>query len=116
MRDLEQGRNRFSRQVELNTSEVECGICTDKFGVREAIRFLPCQHGWYCIECVQNSVQAKMAEGKSIGHIHCLECKEPLSEALLRALLPRKQLERLHKQSVDAALGSCGEMKACPTP
>jgi len=116
IRDLEEGNNNFKCQVEMNRSPVDCLICTDQVQVREALRFQPCHHGWYCVPCIQQTVDAKIAEGATVGTITCLECKQALSEALLRALLTNKQLERLHRQSLEYAVSSCSELRPCPTP
>lgn len=110
IRDLEHG------QVELNSREEECSICTERVGVREAIRLRPCLHGWYCVTCFQRAVDAKMADGATLQAIGCPECRRSISEALLRALLTKKQMEKLHRQDLEAAVASCATLRPCPTP
>merc|ERR1712224_789366 len=61
-------------------------------------------------------VDAKIAEGATIDAIHCPECRQSLSEALLRSLLSTSQMERLHRQSLESAVSSCDTLRPCPTP
>lgn len=116
LRDLEQGSNNFRCQVELNSCAVECVICAEEVAVREAVRLMPCRHGWYCVACMQHAAEAKIEEGATVSAIHCPECPGGLSEALLRALLTKKQMERLHRQGLESAVSSCEALRPCPTP
>lgn len=111
--DLEQGSD---RQVELNREAVECPICADSVQSREAVRFLPCQHGWFCIVCIQRAADAKIAEGATLRSIGCLECGSNLQEPLLQALLSKTQMERLQRQSLESAVNSLSGLRPCPTP
>lgn len=116
IRDLEEGRNGFNSQVELNRGVVECSICTNRSECREAVRLRPCGHGWYCIACIQRAADTKISDGATASTMHCFECDQNISEALLRALLQKSQMERLHRQSLESAVSSCSTLWPCPTP
>lgn len=111
--DLEQG---CEGQLELSGEAVECAICVDLVGAREAVRLRPCGHGWFCVACFQQAVDVKVSDGATLGAIGCPECRRGLSESLLRALLTKDQMDKLHRQSLESAVGSCVGLRPCPTP
>lgn len=114
--DLEHGTNNFCRQVDLNSKVVECQICTEQAEIRDAVRVWPCQHGWYCMACIRRTADAKIADGATASAIQCFECQRGLSEALLKVLLTKDQMDRLHRQGIEAAASSCDGLRPCPTP
>jgi hypothetical protein len=95
---------------------VECSICLEHHDSREAAKLWPCQHGWYCLSCLRRTVDAKMDEGKMLGDIGCPECRRALSEPLLKAVLTKEQMDRLHRTSLESAVASSSRLRPCPTP
>eukprot|EP00930_Biecheleria_cincta_P028749 TRINITY_DN20044_c0_g1_i1.p1 TRINITY_DN20044_c0_g1~~TRINITY_DN20044_c0_g1_i1.p1 ORF type:complete len:469 (-),score=87.24 TRINITY_DN20044_c0_g1_i1:247-1653(-) len=105
-------------QLELNSDDVDCSICCCPAELREAVRLQPCGHGWYCITCVQRTVDAKLEDGICLSSLTCLEpsCGYQLTERVLRALLTRAQIDCLHRRDLEAAVASSSDLRPCPTP
>mmetsp|Transcript_344 Transcript_344/g.606 ORF Transcript_344/g.606 Transcript_344/m.606 type:complete len:394 (+) Transcript_344:99-1280(+) len=113
IQDLEQGQN---SQLKTNDKSEQCSICIETFGRGEAAKLLPCQHGWYCFDCLRRAADVKIANGATLGAICCPACNLELSEVVLRALLGTEQMDKLHRQSVEAAVAASSELRPCPTP
>lgn len=97
---------------------LDCSICVMEAPVRQALRLQPCGHGWYCMSCFQRYVDMKIAEGFTHTSLCCPSpsCGRPFSECILRALLTRHQLERVHRRDLEAAVDASENIRPCPTP
>eukprot|EP00930_Biecheleria_cincta_P070889 TRINITY_DN58466_c0_g1_i1.p1 TRINITY_DN58466_c0_g1~~TRINITY_DN58466_c0_g1_i1.p1 ORF type:complete len:501 (-),score=50.75 TRINITY_DN58466_c0_g1_i1:193-1695(-) len=103
-------------QILLNATDVDCAICVETVNTHGALRLLRCDHGWYCISCVRRMTSAKIGDGSTIGSIGCPECGSAFDELFLKAVLTADQMERLHHQGLESAVGSCAGLRPCPTP
>lgn len=103
-------------QILLNTMDVDCAICVETVNMHGALRLRKCNHGWYCISCMQRMTSAKIGEGATIGSIGCPQCGFAFDELFLKAVLTADQMEKLHRQGLESAVGSCAGLRPCPTP
>lgn len=100
-------------QMRYNTVAEVCAICCDEFEKGRAVR-LGCRHGWYCTDCMEKHAEARLEVGAA--HIACPECVAPIAECNLRRLLPATIIERLLARSLEQAVSSIADLRACPTP
>lgn len=90
-----------------------CSICLDTQDAWCAFR-LPCGCGWYCAACIGRHAEARLDVGKH--DVTCPECYKEVGEAMLKAILPQKTLERLHQRSLEGAVSAANNIWPCPTP
>jgi len=100
-------------QMKYNSTAEVCAICCDEFEKGGAVR-LGCRHGWYCTNCMVKHAEARLEIGAA--HIACPECAAPIAECNLRRLLPAAIIERLLARSLEQAVSSIADLRACPTP
>eukprot|EP00928_Gymnodinium_smaydae_P028994 TRINITY_DN21965_c0_g1_i2.p1 TRINITY_DN21965_c0_g1~~TRINITY_DN21965_c0_g1_i2.p1 ORF type:complete len:616 (-),score=81.03 TRINITY_DN21965_c0_g1_i2:80-1927(-) len=99
--------------LRLSDSEQTCAICCNDVPKSRAVR-LNCGHGWYCASCVLRHAEARLQLGSA--SVTCPECNENLAERFLRKLLPEELIEKLLARSLEQAVSSGIDLRACPTP
>jgi len=100
--------------LNVNQHVETCAICADEAQPCHAVRLL-CGHGWYCLSCMQQFAEERLASGHH--DVPCPECRSSLSPAVVRNVLPESIVQRLLNRSLESAVGaSGGGLLACPTP
>jgi len=99
--------------MQLNNEADMCKICYCDTSPWRSVR-LACGHGWYCAQCMLRHAEARLDVGASC--ITCPECSTPLAERELRKLLPTETIDRLLARSLEQAVSSAADIRACPTP
>jgi len=97
----------------MNGAVEMCTICCDDVPAGGAV-LLSCQHGWYCKECMVRHTEARLELGDV--NVPCPQCNVSLPERELRRLLPTQIFERLLARSLERAVSSTADLRACPTP
>jgi len=101
--------------LRFNSSGSCCSVCCNNVPADASV-LLGCGHGWYCLECVNRFVEARLETGAA-GDVPCPECKIPISEDALCAVLPKKTIFRLYARNVEQkAVASGAVPRSCPTP
>jgi len=100
-------------QMSSNPSTEMCEICCNDIAKGAAVR-LGCRHGWYCQNCMVKHAEARLEVGAA--HVACPECAAPIAECNLRKMLPPEIIDRLLARSLEQAVSSTDDLKACPTP
>lgn len=97
----------------MNAQEETCQICFNDVPSGTAAR-LACRHGFYCSECLRRHAEARIDAGQI--DVPCPECTTKVQERDLRRLLPAPLVERLLSRSLERAVSSIDDLRACPTP
>eukprot|EP00811_Abedinium_folium_P035910 NODE_8664_length_1478_cov_6.877868.p1 GENE.NODE_8664_length_1478_cov_6.877868~~NODE_8664_length_1478_cov_6.877868.p1 ORF type:complete len:371 (-),score=84.25 NODE_8664_length_1478_cov_6.877868:222-1334(-) len=98
---------RFSREPQM------CVICIAECPAWSSVQ-LPCGHGWYCGDCMQQHAEARLSVGAV--EVPCPECGKVLAQAVIRALLSSQLVDRLLERSLEKAIGTSNDLWPCPTP
>jgi len=117
LRELNEHEERMTREgvMRFSSSGSCCSVCCNSFPA-EASVLLGCGHGWYCLECLNRFVEARLEIGTA-GDVPCPECKVSIPEDALCAVLPKKTIFRLHALSIEQkAMASGAIPRSCPTP
>lgn len=88
-------------------------ICCEDVPAGGAV-LLSCQHGWFCKQCMVRHTEARLEVGDVV--VPCFQCNMPLPERELRRLLPEHVFDRLLTRSLERAISSTADLRACPTP
>jgi len=99
--------------LRINTQSEACSLCCHEVPAWRSVR-LGCGHGWYCAHCVLRHTEARLAAGSA--SVTCPECSAELAERELRKMLPGEVMERLLARSLEQAISSASDLRACPTP
>jgi len=116
-RDLASHEDRMTREgiLRFSSKTESCAICCDDIP-QEKAALLGCGHGWYCQDCVNRFVEARLESGIATD-IPCPDCASPISEKDLVDLLPVKTVLRLHARGIEhRAVASGAIPRSCPTP
>jgi hypothetical protein len=91
------------QELRFNTDPVSCPVCFTTADSGAAVT-LPCKHS-FCIECLQQYIQAQISEGKA-NNIKCLmpakECGTQIDHQALGEILDLEAQEKLKKFGVSA--------------
>jgi len=115
--DLSAHEEKMRREgfLRFSSSAQVCAVCCDDAPAGSAV-LLGCSHGWYCLECVNRFVEARLDTGTA-GDVPCPDCKTTISEEDLVSLLPKKTIFRLHARTIEKeAVAGGANCRACPTP
>ncbi|CAE7376512.1 unnamed protein product [Symbiodinium sp. CCMP2456] len=104
---------RSPQAMRLNSNADVCKICCCDTSPWRSVR-LGCGHGWYCASCMLRHAEARLEMGAA--SITCPECSSVLAERDLRKLLPTETIDRLLARSLEQAVSSSANIRACPTP
>lgn len=111
-------RKAFSKEpaeleVQVNDSPRVCELCCYTATASDAVR-LECGHGWYCRSCVRRHAEAQLDVGAVT--MSCPQCAKVLAERNVRQLLPAELCDRFLQLSLERAVLSTSDLRACPTP
>jgi len=106
-------RSSSPHAMQLNSQAELCKICYCDTPPWRSVR-LGCGHGYYCASCMLRHAEARLEVGATA--ITCPECSSPLAERELRKLLPAETIDRLLARSLEQAVSSAADIRACPTP
>jgi len=101
------------QSLSFSSSTEMCTLCCDDVPSSKAVR-LRCHHGWYCVQCMERYVEARLDNGTVLQN--CPECQLEVVERDLKRIISDSLMDRLLTRSLEQAVASTQDLRPCPTP